>query len=108
MCRSAGHECDTAPEEGLGGAADPPIYRRCQQEGRVLLTLDLGFADIRVYPPDESSGIMVFRPHEPDRDRILRLVRHAVAALEHEPIAQSLWIVEETRIRVRRSGGAAV
>jgi predicted nuclease of predicted toxin-antitoxin system len=73
----------------------------------VLLTLDLDFADIRTYPPAESPGIIVLRPAEPDRDRLLRLVRQVVPALDRETVAQSLWIVEESRIRIRPSGEGA-
>lgn len=102
LCRAAGHDCHTVADERLGGAPDPAVYQHCQQENRVLLTLDLDFADIRAYPPHESPGIIVLRPGEPDRDRVLRLVPKVLAALEHEIIAQSLWIVEDTRIRIRR------
>ena len=55
--RTAGWACDTALDEGLGGADDPDLGARCQAEGRVLFTLDLDFADIRAYPPNEYIGM---------------------------------------------------
>ena len=102
--RGGGHECQTVFEEHLGGAGDAPLYERCRREGRILLTLDLDFADIRAYPPAESPGIVVLRPAEPDRDRVLQLIRQLLPALDREAVAQSLWIAEESRIRIRRSG----
>lgn len=106
ILRAGGHECHTVFDEGLAGEADARVYDQCQRESRVLLTLDLDFSDIRTYPPHESPGIVVIRPTEPDRDRVLRLVRKVLLAFDRDPVAQSLWIVEEHRIRIRRSGEA--
>jgi predicted nuclease of predicted toxin-antitoxin system len=43
----AGHDAMSVLAQGLGGQPDPNVATVCQQEGRVLLTLDLDFADIR-------------------------------------------------------------
>jgi len=45
----AGHSGSTAMEEGLGGSSDQAIAEKCQAEGLVLVTLDVGFADIGTY-----------------------------------------------------------
>ena len=65
LLRAAGWDCDTVHDEGLEGAEDPRIGAACRTEGRVLFTLDLDFADILAYPPNEYVGIVVFRPAEP-------------------------------------------
>jgi len=44
---AAGWTCDTARDEGLGGADDTVVGEACRVEARVLFTLDLDFADIR-------------------------------------------------------------
>lgn len=69
----------------------------------MLLTLDLDFADIRTYPPDRSAGIVVFRPVEPDRDRVLGLLTRVLPLFAKDALDGALWIVEEDRIRMRRS-----
>ncbi len=84
------------------------VFAQCQTEQRVLITLDLDFADIRAYPPAEAAGIVVLRPFEPDRERVLRLMARILPLFATEPIVQRLWIVEEDRIRIRRSDGPAV
>ena len=56
LLRGAGWTCDTVHDEGLGGADDQAVGAACQAEGRVLFTLDLDFADIRAYPPDQYVG----------------------------------------------------
>ena len=51
VLREVGHDAETARSEGLAGAPDPDLLAACSAEDRVLVTLDLDFADIRAYPP---------------------------------------------------------
>jgi len=51
----AGHDAVTVLRQKLGGSDDPSIARICQNENRVLVTADTGFAEIRTYPPDVSG-----------------------------------------------------
>ena len=48
--RVLGRQGDTVFEEGLAGAADRVILAEAQTEGRVLLTLDKGIANLQEYP----------------------------------------------------------
>ena len=70
-------------------------------EGRVFVTLDLDFADIRTYPPDEYPGFLVFRLLRQDKAHVIEVFRRTLNAVEDEPLEGRLWIVEETRIRIR-------
>ena len=105
---TAGWECDTVHDEGLSGADDARVASACRDEGRVLFTLDLDFADIRAYPPTEYLGIVVFRPDRPSRDAVLALLARALPTLLSEWVAHQLWVVEPSRIRTRASGQSAV
>ena len=60
--RDLGHDVETALSEGLAGASDPDLLAACIAEHRVLVTLDLDFADIRAYPPGSHRGVWVLRP----------------------------------------------
>ena len=102
---AAGHDCHTVYDEALGGAADPQVIGRCRAEGRVLVTLDLDFSDVRAYPPAEHPGIIVLRPHDPDRESVLRLVARTIPVLRGEAVVGRLWVVEEERIRIRGGEG---
>ena len=97
----AGHEAITATEQGLAGAADEAIYAACLQEKRALVTLDVGFADIRRYPPKDHSGIIVLHPRAQDRTRIIRAIENVLKMLSQETVEGRLWVVEETRIRIK-------
>jgi len=103
LLAAAGHEALTATEQNLAGSADETLYKACMQEKRTLITLDLGFADIRLYPPQEHSGITVLHPRRQDRERILSAVKKVIQALLTEPVEGRLWIVEQARIRIRSS-----
>lgn len=61
MLQQAGHDAATVLEQHLGGSDDAQLAALCQLEGRVLVTLDMDFSDIRNYPPAEFPGLIVLR-----------------------------------------------
>jgi len=79
----------------------PDVAAACQREGRTLLTLDLDFADIRLYPPPSFPGIIVLRLATQSRPHVLQSVRRLLPVLTESNLAASLWIVDEHSIRVR-------
>lgn len=101
LLRQVHHDATTAVAEGLRGAVDPDLIAVCHREERILITLDQGFGDIRAYPPHRFPGIIVLRPQRQDKRRILELLSKLITRLTEEPLANRLWIVEETRIRIR-------
>lgn len=71
VLRASGHDAITVLEQKMGGIPDVDLFGICQAEERVLMTLDLDFADIRLYPPQESPGILVIRIQSQDKFRLL-------------------------------------
>jgi uncharacterized protein DUF5615 len=71
LLRAAGWNCETVYDEGLAGADDPEVGAACQAEARVLFTLDLDFADIRAYPPNDMSASWCFDRVNPADGRCL-------------------------------------
>lgn len=101
--RNLGHDVHTVVEERLRGASDTELYGVCCDEQRCLVTLDLDFADVIRFPPEDSSGIVVIRvPRKPSLSLLERLVRHFLHALTEMPVENQLWIVELHRIRVHQ------
>lgn len=99
--RDAGHDAHTVYEEQLADTPDPELGAIIQRERRGLVTLDLGFGDIRSYPPRDFQGIVVLRPSSQDKPTVLHLFLTVVPLLVREPLVGRLWIVDEQRIRVR-------
>jgi len=98
---AAGHDATTINAQHLQGVDDPDLADACVRERRVLVTLDLDFADIRAYPPHEFPGFIVMRLGSQSKRHILRVLRAIAPLIAHEPIEQHLWIVEETGVRIR-------
>ncbi|MCG2767887.1 MAG: DUF5615 family PIN-like protein [Anaerolineae bacterium] len=61
LLRQAGYGATTVLEQNLGGRADSDVASVCQREGYALVTMDMDFADIRAYPPEQYPGIIVLR-----------------------------------------------
>ena len=101
LLSSFGHDVSTVVEQGMAGNADDEISAVCKVESRALVTLDLDFAHVTSYPPEEFPGIVVLRLTTQDVPSVLEALRRFQAHLDEEPIEKRLWIVEDARIRVR-------
>ena len=73
----------------------------CTREQRVLVTLDLDFSNMLAYPPAKFAGIVVLRLTNQAHVTVEGAIRRMLDLLSEEPIAGTLWIVEDGRIRIR-------
>jgi predicted nuclease of predicted toxin-antitoxin system len=101
LLNEAGFEADTVDDEKLSGADDSVISECGRADGRVLVTLDPGFADIRFYPPQEYPGIVVIRCKAQDKITLLSMLRRLILVLRQRSPEGQLWVVEPDRIRFR-------
>jgi predicted nuclease of predicted toxin-antitoxin system len=99
--QDSGHEVDTVQSEGLVGAPDVEILDHARAEDRILLTLDKGIADVRLFPPSEYPGIVLFRPATSGRGEVLRFVQQALPNLLSTNVSGHLVIISPRGIRVR-------
>lgn len=100
--RERHHEVATVQEENLVGESDDEVAEVASKEGRVLLTLDRGFADIRHYPPGRHPGIMVIHAKELRPSVILTLVSTFLTEHTFEDFAGCNVVIEPGSIRARR------
>jgi len=105
LLTSAGYEATTVAAQQLRGEADSAVIEACVRDRRILVTLDLDFTDIRAYPPTQYPGLMVLRVARQDKWHLIEVFRRAIPALKQEPIKGHLWIIEDTRIRIRGEEG---
>ena len=96
----AGYDAATVYDQRMNGAADPDLAAVCFNEDRILVTLDLDFTDIRAYPLERYPGIVVFRPSRQSRDHLLDIA-HSLLNWLTDSVRGQLWIVEDSRIRIR-------
>ena len=102
---AAGHDTLTVSAQHMQGEPDSSLAGVCQTENRVLVTLDLDFADIRTYPPEDYPGLIVLRVVKQDKHHVIHVFDSVIQLLDHEPLPKHLWIVEERGVRIR-SGNA--
>jgi predicted nuclease of predicted toxin-antitoxin system len=100
----SGHSARTVYEQGLRSCSDPEVISACQAEGLALLSLDLDFSNILIYPPEQYAGLIVLRLRRAGPRAVTSLVRRLLPHLATVPVAGRLWIVDERRIRVRLVG----
>lgn len=103
--RRANYDALTVEEQGLKGTPDYNIAEVCKKEGRIIVTLDIDFSDVRTYPPDEYPGIIVLRVKRQSRRHIINIFNRTIPFFNTEPIKHCLWIVEENRLRIRGEEG---
>lgn len=104
LLRREGHDVRTVYDQGLRSCSDPEVIAACQAENRVLLSLDLDFSNILVYPPEDYAGLIVLRLRRPGPAAVLALVRRLLTHLATQTVSGRLWIVDEQRIRIRQVG----
>lgn len=101
LLRDAGWEADTVGAEGLSGADDQTVARFRRESGRILVTLDLDFANPFTHPAGNTPGIIILRSKQQNKRSLLALARRLLAVLRERSPERQIWIVQPDRIRVR-------
>lgn len=104
LLQSADYDAVTVIDQGLKGQDDLRVVEVCHEEGRILMTFDLDFADVYTYPPQQFPGFMVLRLRRQDKHHVIRAVRRIIPLMEREPLEHHLWIIEENRVRIWGGG----
>lgn len=100
--REAGHDAVGVLEQRMGGWKDPALWDALQAEGRVLVTSDKGFGDIRAYPPGTHEGILVLRPDEDGIRPLVELADLVLSRTRLEDLARAVSVATPRGIRTRR------
>ncbi len=101
LLRSHGHNATTVFEQNLQGQADSHIADVCVREERIILTLDTDFSDIRHYPPERYSGIIVLRLNDQSRKSVLDVLARVLPTFDEESPIGKLWIIDKNQVRIR-------
>jgi predicted nuclease of predicted toxin-antitoxin system len=106
--RSLGHEVTTAAGEGLLSRPDTEVAAAAKNVGRMLLTLDVEFGDLRKYPPGTHPGVVLFRPRSSGPITVNRFVTEFARNSDLQLLTGCVVVVDPSRTRVRwpqREGG---
>ena len=102
--RSAGHDVDSVVEEGLAGATDVEVLAQATSSDRLVVTLDRGFADVRVHPPGSHAGVIVLRVDDQSPLTIVQEVQRLLDAVDIDDLIGCVSVFRAGSIRVRRPG----
>jgi predicted nuclease of predicted toxin-antitoxin system len=100
--RSAGHDVETVVDEGLAGAPDDDVLHVATSEGRLVVTLDRGLADVRRHPPGTHAGVLALRVADQRPGEVVEALEAALAGLDLEGVAGCNVVVRGSEARVRR------
>ena len=100
--RQKGYDVDHVYDEGLSGQPDDRVWARACAEGRFFVTLDLGFSDVRRFPPGTHPGILLLRPHRRGRQAVLDVPVRVTQEQPLETLQGCLVAADENHTRIRR------
>ncbi len=93
-----GHDADTVVEEGLVGASDDVVRQAAADAGRMIVTFDVGFADVRA----KQAGVVLLRLADQQPATVLAVVDRLLTHHELDDFAGCIVVVTERLVRVRR------
>jgi predicted nuclease of predicted toxin-antitoxin system len=96
-----GHDVLTAADENLLSQPDAEIARAAKTEQRMLLTLDIEFADLRKYPPGSHPGVILFRPLSLSPLSMNDFVADFMRRTDLDKLAGCVAVVDPVHVRVR-------
>jgi predicted nuclease of predicted toxin-antitoxin system len=96
-----GHDVVTAADENLLSCSDTEIAAAALREERMLLTLDVEFADLRKYPPGSHPGIILFRPPSFGPLSVNKFIADFLNSADLSRLTSCVAIVDPVNVRVR-------
>lgn len=102
LLRSRGFDAKDVKELGLSGMTDRKLFDLAKDEDRILLTLDLHFSNISLFPPSECPGIVIIRVKPAVPSRVDKALEIFLQRMNLDRVKGALVIVSEDRFRIRR------
>src|ERR1035437_2848688 len=99
------HDVDNVRGEALTGRDDDEVWRAAQRSGRILITQDLDFSDIRKFAPGRHCGLVLVRLRSPGRMALSRRIREMFASEPASTWERNFVLVTDLKLRVHSSKG---
>lgn len=101
ILQSMGHEVDTVKQEGLKGHDDLLVWDKAREHGRLLITQDLDFSDIRRFAPGTHPGLLLVRLRSPGRQALVDRLQHIFQTESVETWEGCFAVITEHKFRIR-------
>ena len=96
-----GHDVLTAADENLLSHPDTEIAQAAKDEHRILMTLDIEFADLRKYPPGSHPGVILFRPLSLSPLSVNAFITDFIRRTDLDKLSGCVAVVDPVHVRVR-------
>jgi predicted nuclease of predicted toxin-antitoxin system len=105
LLKKLGLSVTTIADLGKISSNDPEVLNLARSRKAILLTTDLDFADLILYPLGTHEGIIVLRlrPDRPDiLDEVHRILESFLKQTPPAEIAKALVVIDRNKYRLRR------
>jgi predicted nuclease of predicted toxin-antitoxin system len=96
-----GHDAVYLRDQGLQRLEDEGIVAKAVQEARIILTLDLDFAEILALSGRQNVSAVIFRLHNTRSVHVIRRLERVLVESAQDLEEGAIIAVEEHRHRVR-------
>lgn len=105
LLKKEGFSVTTIQELGKTSATNGTVIKIAEKEKAVIITNDLDFGNLILYPLGTHEGIIVLRPKLNDDqaiDDVHNILIHLLNDLKPEEIKKSLIIVDRNKYRLKK------
>jgi len=102
VLRAHEHEGVHAHDISKDRAPDDELLEIARREGRVIVTADLDFPRLMALSLAEGPGLILFRGGNYSDQEMCELLERVLRRVPAETLAESVCVVDKTRIRVTR------
>jgi len=99
---SMGHDVVDIRDVRPSATADTSIYQLLKEQNRILITRDMHFSNILLYPPAPNAGIIVLRTHLLGISEILAIIEDLIKRIPEKELIGSLVMARKSHYRLRR------
>ena len=97
-----GLDVDTVLAEGLQGRPDGDVWTAAQSEGRMLVTQDLDFSDLRAFAPGTHAGLFLVRLPDSEQWRLADYLVGWFAGPDVSTWHACLIVATPNKLRIQR------
>ena len=104
LLQSKGYDAVHVVTAGLAGTQDPQLAVWAKQQGRILVTRDLGFGNLLKFPLGTLPGVIMIRvPEEYVASEVIALMARFLPIIENDEtlLNGALIVLEPDQLRIR-------
>ena len=91
LLREGGHEVQTAQEARLTGQEDAVVLAHAVGAGQVLITSDMHFSNILLFPPAGHLGIFVLKIRPRTQQKVYAVLLRTLAGVSQGSLCTCAW-----------------